>query len=106
MADAPVFNWLCTGLEERTSFDRLEARGTVRLALKSAGLDPRTVTADQMKVVIEKLMVDELTTRGIDDASSVCSGLVASLATASASLATAGHAETPDEVFGRLGGDS
>ena len=105
MADAPVFDWLCKGLEERTSLDRLEARGTVRLALKSAGLDPRTVTTDQMSVVIERLMENELTTRGIDAAAGVCSALVASLATESASLVTERGADTPDQIFGRLGGD-
>ena len=48
MADAAVFDWICNRLEQDTSLDRLESRGTVRLALKSAGLDARSVTPEQM----------------------------------------------------------
>ena len=43
VADARTFDWVCAQLEERSSLDRLEARGTVRLALKQAGLEPRHV---------------------------------------------------------------
>jgi hypothetical protein len=31
MASAPVFDWICGGLERLTSLDTLEARGIVRL---------------------------------------------------------------------------
>lgn len=103
MADAAAFDWICTRLEQDTSLDRLEARGTVRLALRSAGLEARSVTPDQMKVVIEKVLADELTTRGITDAAGICSGLATGLAGEAAGLAS-NAAETPDAVFSRLGG--
>jgi hypothetical protein len=99
MADAAVFDWICTELEARTSLDRLEARGTVRLALKEAGLEARTVTADQMKVVLERVLPKELVARGIEDAESVCAGLAPGLA----SLEARPGVETPDTVFARLG---
>lgn len=44
---SPAFEWLCSELEQRTRFARIEARGTVRLVLKDAGLEPRSVTAAQ-----------------------------------------------------------
>jgi hypothetical protein len=88
MADAAAFDWMCTRLEQETSLDRLEARGTVRLALKSAGLEARNVTPDQMKVVIEKVMGEELSRRGIADAESICARLATGLERVASSLAS------------------
>ncbi|MBW2290436.1 MAG: hypothetical protein JRG80_12770 [Deltaproteobacteria bacterium] len=102
MVDAPAFDWMCTRLEQDTSLDRLAARGTVRLALKGAGLDARTLTPDQLKVVIDKLLVGELTARGIDDAAGLCSSLLAALASAAQGLTTEAAGEAPDAVFSRL----
>ena len=51
MADTAAFGWLCNELERVTTLNRLEARGTVRIALKQAGLESRSVTPDQMRVV-------------------------------------------------------
>lgn len=104
MADSTAFDWLCSQLEGETSLDRLEARGTVRLALKSAGLDARNVTAEQLRVVIDKVMKSELAARGIGDAAAVCSRLASGLASAARTFATDGGGETPDAVFSRLGG--
>lgn len=106
MADAPAFDWLCARLEEDTSLDRLEARGTVRLALKSAGLEARSVTPDQLGVVIEKVLAGELTARGVDDAGSLCARLGSDLAGQAGSLAPSAAGESPDAVFSRLGGAS
>jgi hypothetical protein len=104
MADAPAFDWVCTEIERETSLERLEARGTLRLALKSAGLEARNVTADQLKVVIEKILVGELTTRGVVDAGPICTRMNQSLAAIASTLSAGPKAETPDVVFGRLGG--
>jgi len=38
-----------------TSFNRLEARGTLRFALKESGLEVKALRADQLKVVLERL---------------------------------------------------
>jgi hypothetical protein len=101
MADSAAFEWTCTELEQISSLDRLEARGTVRLALKQSGLEARNVSPDQMKVVLEKVLPGELETRGIDGAAGLCSSLLPGLA---AVVADATPGEMPDEIFRRLGG--
>ncbi len=105
MADAAAFEWLCAELEQGSSLDRLEARGTVRLALKQAGLEARTVTADQMQVVVEKVLPRELENRGIADSKDVCRGFLSGLRELAADSATSADTpEMPDDVFRRLGG--
>ncbi len=99
MADATAFDWICAELEAHSSLDRLEARGTVRLALKDAGLEARTVTADQMKVVAERVLPKELAARGVQDPERVCAELIPGLA----QLDAGPGVETPDAVFARLG---
>jgi hypothetical protein len=99
MADSVAFERTCALLERETSFDRLEARGTVRLALKASGLDPRSVSPDQMAVVVGKLLTGELASRGVEDADRVCTALGAELA----GLEPASATETPEAVFARLG---
>lgn len=66
-SESPVFCRTCEELERLTSFDRLEARGTVRLGLKGAGLDPATVDVPQMTAMLRKLLPAELASRGVDD---------------------------------------
>ena len=100
VADSPAFDWTCQELEKETDFDRLEARGTVRIALKSSGLEAGSVLPDQMLVVIEKVLPAELTARGVADAESLCVRLATSVTSIDSGKAT----ESPDEVFRRLGG--
>ena len=57
---ADLFDFTAERLEHHTSLDRLEARGTLRIALKAAGLKAKSVSAAQLCVVFEKLMPDEL----------------------------------------------
>jgi hypothetical protein len=100
MADSPCFELTCKALESDTSLDRLEARGTVRLALKAAGLDARSVTAGQMGIVVEKLLPDELKARGVENGDRVCAALNEKVAR----METTGVADAPEAVFARLGG--
>jgi hypothetical protein len=100
MPAATAFEFVCEALERESSLDRLEARGTVRIALKEAGLEARSVTPDQMRVVLERILPAELTTRGIDGADAVCASFAPGLATLDAEAG----ADAPDTVFGRLGG--
>ena len=102
MASSSAFEWFCDSLEAATDLDRLEARGTVRIALKSAGLEAGGLTAAQTKVVLEKLMPSELEGRGIADAASICSGLVGRTSEILDSAAAA-SGTSPEEVFARLG---
>lgn len=101
MADSRAFDRLCSILESNTSLDRLQARGTVRLTAKRGGLDARKVTADQLCVLVEKLLPAELESRGVEGPETVCTQALEGLR----SLALeAGGAETPETVFERLGG--
>jgi hypothetical protein len=102
MADSAAFDFVCSELEKDTSLDRLEARGTVRLALKGAGLEARSVTPDQIAVVVEKLLPGELESRGIEDAAALCARIKSGLSSVSAG----DQVETPDAVFQRLGGSA
>ena len=100
MADTEAFEFVCGELEARTSLDRLASRGTVRIALKQAGLDSRSATPEQMAVVVERLLTAELTNRGVLDSVSLC----ALIAEKTRRLEAGTRAETPDAVFRRLGG--
>jgi len=100
LADSPAFIWTCDELERLTNFDRLESRGTVRIALKASGLESRGVTPDQMQVVIEKLLPVELGARGIDGADAICVRIASGISALEAGPVT----DSPDEIFRRLGG--
>jgi hypothetical protein len=76
---ARSFDHVCEALESRTLLNRLQARGTVRCALKAAGLDASSVSARQMSEVVERILPGELESRGISDADSICRDLVRSL---------------------------
>jgi hypothetical protein len=100
MADSAAFDFVCTQLEQRTSLNRLEARGTVRLALKSAGLDAASVTPAQMRAVVEKVLPGELRNRAVEAPERHCTALSALLA--GSKFAEAGGAESPEAIFARL----
>jgi len=100
MAESAVFDFVCDKLEQGTALDRLAVRGTVRIALKQAGLEARTVTAQQMGVVLERLLPVELGTRGVEGGDALCAKIRAGLS----SVASGAALDTPDAVFQRLGG--
>jgi hypothetical protein len=99
MADSAVFESVCAVLEGSSSLDRLESRGTVRLALKQAGLEARTVTASQMTVVLEKVLPSELASRGVDDVDSLLAQAVSALS----AIESGAQHDSPESVFARLG---
>lgn len=101
MADSAAFGWLCDQLEEATSMSRLESRGTVRLALKAAGLDPASLSPPQLEVILQRILPGELEAKGIDEGEEICEQLEHRLATAQ--LTDAQDSETPETVFARLG---
>jgi hypothetical protein len=103
MASSQSFEWVSQELERITSLDRLEARGTMRLVLKKAGLDASTVTAKQMEVVLRQLLPGELQSRGVEDGGGACERLLRGLSAANLSD-TGPSAESPEAVFRRLGG--
>jgi len=100
MAETAVFTHLCDALESETTFSRIESRGTVRLALKAAGLDAKNITVEQMKVILERVFPRELESRGVPDPEGVCRMLIQGLDRITSSKS----ADTPEDVFSRLGG--
>jgi hypothetical protein len=103
MAGSQAFEWLCEAIEAGTSLERLEARGTVRIALKEAGLEARSASPSELAVVVAKILPRELRNRGVADEDAVCSRLAAGLR----NLDVGGQAahDTPDAIFRRLGGE-
>jgi hypothetical protein len=100
MADSAAFEAACVTLEESASLDRLVARGTIRLVLKAAGLEPRSVTARELVVAVKRLLPAELAARGVAEGERLCASIVKAL-DAVAENRTA--QDSPDAVFARLG---
>lgn len=100
-----MFEWVGQELEKRTALSRLEARGTVRLVLRDAGLEPGTVTVSEMVVVLRRLMTPALEKRRVEDAADVCKR-VTELLEAIAQRGLLIGRESAYEVFRRMDGRS
>jgi hypothetical protein len=99
MADSAAFDHACDMLEAETSLERLEARGTVRIALKEAGLNAKSVSPDQLAVVVEKLLPRELISRGVTDPNGACARLCEMLG----GLEAPDAGDAPESLFVRMG---
>ncbi len=102
MADSAAFETASEKLESCTNLDRLEARGTIRLLLKEAGLDAKRVRSLELRKVAEKLLARELENRGVADSAGAVAAVVAALVTVPACV----ESDSPEDVFARLGGRS
>ncbi len=96
-----LFDFVAERLEHHTSLDRLEARGTLRIALKFAGLTAKSVTAGPLCVVFEKVMPEELKLRGVSNTVAACSAVIDDLMNSPAP-SEAAPATDPDAIFHRL----
>ena len=97
-----LFDIAAERLGESSDMDRLAARGTLRLALKGAGLDANSLTIPQLRAVFEKIMPKELEARGVADADASCkTAMDATERVASEAELVASN--SPDEIFKRLG---
>jgi hypothetical protein len=103
VADNGIFDFTAERLQETTSLDKLAARGTVRLALKAAGLDACSVTTRQMLVVLESVLPGELAKRGVEDGEAVCQRAGEALAVAGLSSDAGDGADRAAAIFARLG---
>ncbi len=103
MADETAFDWICSRLERDTSLDRLESRGTLRLALRAAGLEADLATPAQLGVIVQNELVAELGARGVDDAEDLCARLAAGLESNAAQLAMTSAGALLDTASDRLG---
>jgi hypothetical protein len=99
-----LFDLAAERLEGSTEMDRLAARGTLRIALKQAGLDAHKLTLPQLRAVFEKLMPKELDARGVSDAAATCRAAMDEFARSADSIEIASPT-SPDDVFKRLGGN-
>jgi hypothetical protein len=80
------FEWLTDQLLATTSLgskiagdDRrrreMVVRGTVRLALRQAGLEQDGISAAELRVVVDRVLAGLLTARGLSDAEAICRSL-------------------------------
>jgi len=99
---SPVFEFVAGEIERRSTLATLEARGTVRLALKRAGLDSSSVTSDQMSVVLERVLPEEIRSRGVARSEELCRAIAAALRGSHPGDAAA--CESPEAIFRRLAG--
>lgn len=100
MAESAAFEAACASLEASGALDRLVSRGTIRLVLKKAGLEARSVTASELAVAAKKLLPAELSACGLSDAETLCASIVSALE----SIEDSASDDTPEAVFARLGG--
>jgi hypothetical protein len=100
MADSAAFAFACGELERVTKWTREQARGTVRIALREAGFSANAVRAREMQVVFERLMPKELALRRVADGDKLC----AEIGLRVGQMNEDASGETPEAVFGRLGG--
>jgi hypothetical protein len=64
------FDFLAERIAAATALSELEARGTLRLALKASGLDAKNASAQALRVVVERVLSRELRARGVSPAGS------------------------------------
>lgn len=100
---SPAFEFVCARLEAATTLSRIEARGTVRLALREVGMAPATVSVADMRRVTVKVLPTMLTSRAVRDAHVICGAIERALATEQ--LGDAPAAADPAEIFARMAGD-
>ena len=101
MADSTAFEAACLCLENSSSLTKLEARGTIRIALKEAGFEAKTATPKVLAAVVQRLLPDELRSRRVADPDAVCR----TIAVALEGMTSESASETAEAVFKRLGGE-
>jgi hypothetical protein len=77
----------------------MEARGTIRLALKEMGIDPRCVSKREMLAVLRTKLNRALESRRFDGARELCAWFEQELMHASFD----GEVESPEAIFQRFG---
>ena len=96
-----LFALVADGLEAETVFGRLETRGTLRIALKKAGVDAKNFTLVELEATFAKIMPDELARRGVRNAIGVCDTVLKSLPS-DLRNAPGDPATSRDEIMRRL----
>lgn len=99
MADARSFELVVDELARATRLARPAARAAARSVVERALFDPESVSAGEMKLLVERLLPAELRRCGVEDAKRVCDAIAAALA---AQALISDDPETPDAIFGRM----
>ena len=103
---ADLFDIAAGHLEQHSGLEFLEARGTLRIALKAGGLEARGLDEPQLRAVLEQLMPRELEVRGVRDPESVCRAVLLDASRDGARVEGARTAGAgADEIFRRMAGD-
>ena len=97
--DSDAFTIVADRLCSLSELDRLEARGTIRLAFKQAGVDAGCFGMGELEAVFSRIMPRELEARGCSDSQAVCKAVMSSL---DGALPATG-ARSSDEIMRRLG---
>jgi hypothetical protein len=101
--DSDLFAVASLRLQHHTDLDRLESRGTLRIALKKAGVDAKSFTLEELEAVLAMILPGELSQRGVGDAEAVCVAVMKSLAGEVCEPSEA-SATSRDEILRRLAG--
>ncbi len=96
-----LFELVADEIQKRSDLESLEARGTVRLALKSSGLTANEITKAQMIVVIDQVLPRELRVRGVENPEAVC-GEIAQAVKGLEIEGGESSGSSPEDVFRRL----
>ena len=103
MSAAPIFEWAAAELERLTQLDQLQARGTIRLVVKEAGLTVDALTLRRWRVVATKLLPRALTAGGVADPQAVSAALC-EVPAAVEQAAENAFDKSPDAILRRLVG--
>ena len=101
MPQETLFDVVADALQSSAGLDSLATRGTLRLALKGAGLDAKSVTPAQMQVVLERVLPGELERRGVERARDLCDALAETVRRAAVTAAVT-QMDSPEDVFRRM----
>jgi hypothetical protein len=103
VAGSPLFDRAAGLLEAASSLDQPSARGTLRLTLRKAGIEPQGMTAAQLVATVRQLLPAELAARGVANPERVCERMAGELADAAPPPPPASH-DSVEAIFRRLGG--
>ncbi len=103
MSDIPLFDLVAQEIENRCQLTTIQVRGTLRIAIKDAGLDPKLITTRQMTVILNKVLGQHLIRRGIEAEQSkqICATIVSTITEADLPDPT-GIERLPESLFERL----
>jgi hypothetical protein len=93
-----LFDVAAAQLAELSSLSLAEARGTLRLACRDAGLRTDLITLPKLKVLLARVLPRELALRGVAGAEAACAALASKLEQAAFSPAAA----EPADLFLRI----